>query len=148
MSTARCFSDISERSEIFRFNPVFNFLSHWKTTEPQSLIQQGVKVRCRKKRAVITVQNIASSPLHRFSHTTDISGCCHSICGTVLQLFSDFPISGSLPLPQVQPRMSTQQKFSLPPRDQSQTNQRLHQNTSDIFSLPSKDLSNYKVIKN
>lgn len=121
MLTARCFSGISEMSEILRSNPVFKFLSNFKTTEPQVVFQQGVMVRCRKKKAVITVQNIASSPLHHFSHTTDVSGCYHSICGTILQLFSDFPISGSLPLPPVQPQMSTQQKFSLPPRDQSQT---------------------------
>lgn len=130
---------------LLRSNPVFYFLKYCKTTEARALPQQGVKVRWRKKKAVISVHNIASSPLHRFCHAADISGCCRSICGTIFQLLSDFPVSGSLPFPQLRPQTSAQQKSSLPPRDQSQTNQRLHQNVSVVFSPPSKNLQNYSV---
>lgn len=93
---------------MLRSNPVFYFLKYYETAEPQALFQQGVKVRCRKKRkTTIAVHNIVSKPLYQFNHTTDISGCYHSVCGTVFQLFSDFPISGSLPLPQLQSQTST-----------------------------------------
>lgn len=81
-----------------RFNPVFYLLKYCKAIDPQALFHQEIKVKCREKSYNNCAKYNLMTPPPFLSYHRYFWVLISSICGTIFQLFSDFSISGSLPL--------------------------------------------------